>query len=35
MASTEPADLALNTALFMGTVDAGETEERLEPVVRP
>ena len=35
MASTEPADLALNTALFMGAVDTGETEERIESVMRP
>lgn len=32
--AAEPADVALDAALLMGTGDAGLAEERLEPVVR-
>src|SRR5680860_1568700 len=33
VASPEPADLALDATFFMGTVEPGETEERVEPVM--
>jgi hypothetical protein len=32
VAATEPADLSLDSALLMGTLDTGLTEERLETI---
>jgi hypothetical protein len=34
MSATEPSNLTLDAALLMRAADAGQTEERLEPIVR-